>query len=101
MDALTKKQDNNELPIVGNINSGLGTAIPLSQINPLKKTSFSANELISIANRFHKEGDLSQAETIFRRILEFIPEHPVALHFLGVIALESDNIKAAIKLISN
>ena len=69
MDALTKKQDNNELPIVGNINSGLGTAIPLSQINPLKKTSFSANELISIANHFHKDGDLSKAETIFLSLI--------------------------------
>ena len=100
MDGHTGKQVNIKPPIVGNINSGLGTAIPLSQINPLKKTSFSAKELISIANRFHKEGDLSHAETIFRRILEFIPEHPIALHFLGVIAIESDNIKAAVKLIS-
>ena len=100
MDGHTGKQVNIKPPIVGNINSGLGTAIPLSQINPLKKTSFSANELISIANRFHREGDLSQAETIFRRILELIPEHPIALHFLGVIALDSDNAEAAIKLIS-
>ena len=100
MDGHTGKQANIKPPIVGNINSGLGTTIPMSQINPLKKNSFSANELISIANRFHREGDLSQAETIFRRILEIIPEHPIALHFLGVIALDSDSAEAAVKLIS-
>ncbi|MBT3551401.1 MAG: tetratricopeptide repeat protein [Rhodospirillaceae bacterium] len=58
------------------------------------------DELIAIGNRYHKEGELRDAETIFRKVLEVIPNHPVALQFLGVIAHQTENFDAAISLIN-
>jgi protein O-GlcNAc transferase len=56
--------------------------------------------LIAIGNRHHKAGELREAETIFRKVLEAVPNHPVALQFLGVIAHQTENFDAAISLIN-
>lgn len=47
----------------------------------------------------HGAGDLDQAEAAYRRILEVNPDHPVALHLLGVIALQVGRPAVAIDLI--
>ena len=85
----------------GNIQSCQSLARPLGLLAAPRKNSYSAEELLVTANRYHRKGKLSQAEDIFRKILELVPNHPVALHFLGVIALESGNPCAAIKLIKS
>jgi tetratricopeptide (TPR) repeat protein/SAM-dependent methyltransferase len=47
----------------------------------------------------HQAGRLPQAEAIYRRILQVDPDHPDALHFLGLIARQVGNAEAAIELI--
>jgi predicted O-linked N-acetylglucosamine transferase (SPINDLY family) len=61
--------------------------------------TFSAEKLIKQGNEFHKSGQLDKAETVYRHILEKLPEHPDALHFLGIIAQQCDNYASAILLI--
>ena len=47
----------------------------------------------------HQAGHLPQAEAIYRQILQVEPDHPGALHFLGLIARQVGNAEAAIELI--
>lgn len=47
----------------------------------------------------HQAGRLPQAEAIYRRILQVDPDHPDALHFLGLIAKQAGNAEAATALI--
>ncbi len=47
----------------------------------------------------HQAGRLQQAETICRQILVSRPDHPDALHLLGMIALQTGNHETAVKLI--
>jgi len=44
-------------------------------------------------------GNLDQAEALFRKILTYIPEHPDALHMLGVIANRRGEFDRAVQLI--
>ncbi|HEY6043748.1 MAG TPA: tetratricopeptide repeat protein, partial [Nitrosospira sp.] len=48
---------------------------------------------------YHQAGNLPQAEAIYRHILQVEPDHPGALHFLGLIARQAGNAEAAIELI--
>ncbi len=48
----------------------------------------------------HRAGHLGEAELAYQRILRDTPEHPVALHYLGLIALQSDNFDLAHELIA-
>jgi tetratricopeptide (TPR) repeat protein len=48
---------------------------------------------------FHQQGKLTQAETIYREIIDRSPEHVEALHFLGVIAYQSERFDEADRLI--
>jgi predicted O-linked N-acetylglucosamine transferase (SPINDLY family) len=48
---------------------------------------------------FHQAGHLSQAETIYQLILSNDPNHPDALHLLGVIAQQAGKTELAITLI--
>ena len=56
-------------------------------------------ETLSTAVGTHTSGDLDQAEAAYRRILTELPNHPQALHMLGVIELQRGNIESAIDLI--
>ena len=47
----------------------------------------------------HQTGKLQQAELIYQQILQTHPQHSTALHLLGVIAYQSDNLAMAIGLI--
>ena len=48
----------------------------------------------------HSRGNLLQAEKQYRAVLVKAPKHAVALHYLGVIALQTNNADQAIELIS-
>ena len=95
----SSEQSSSSASRIGNILSCQSLTRPLGLIAAPRKTSYTSLELIIIANKFHREGHLDKAESTFRRVLDHIPNHPLALHFLGVIALESGNSDAAIKLI--
>jgi tetratricopeptide (TPR) repeat protein len=48
----------------------------------------------------HQAGHLRQAETIYRRILQTSPDHPDALHLLGLMARQEGDHESAVELIS-
>ena len=59
----------------------------------------SLQDLFELGNMFHKDDKLDQAETVFREILKIAPDHPGALHFLGVIARQCGKLESAVNLI--
>ena len=57
-------------------------------------------EAIQAAREHHQAGRLLQAEAIYRQILQGAPNHPDALHLLGVIAHQTGKNELAVELIS-
>ena len=49
----------------------------------------------------HKEGDLQEAERLYRAILKSQPTHPDANHNLGVLAVSVNKIQLALPLFKN
>lgn len=43
------------------------------------------SEALATALKYHEAGELERAERIYREVLRQSPEHPISLHFLGVI----------------
>ncbi len=56
-------------------------------------------QALQIAIQHHNAGQLQQAEILYRQILQVEPDHPDALHLLGVLALQVGQPDAAIELI--
>jgi tetratricopeptide (TPR) repeat protein len=56
-------------------------------------------EAIQAGVQAHQSGDLRRAETFYREILKVAPNHPDALHLLGMVALHSERYKEAVDLI--
>lgn len=56
-------------------------------------------ETLSLAVQQHNAGDLPKAEGLYLQVLQADPKHPVALHLLGVIALQVGKFDAAVELI--
>lgn len=46
-------------------------------------------QLLSEAKQHHQNGDLQQAQALYQRTLELRSEHPEALNYLGLIALQA------------
>jgi len=57
-------------------------------------------ELLQQGMQLQDNGELQQAEKIYHQILEEHPEHPDALHLLGVLALQINDYEVAEELIS-
>ena len=57
-------------------------------------------QAIDLAVQHHEAGRLSEAESIYQQILQNDPNHPVALHLLGVIAHQTGKNVAAVDLIT-
>jgi tetratricopeptide (TPR) repeat protein len=62
-------------------------------------TTFDDRQDLSTALRHHRQGELAQAVEIYERILRRAPEHPDALHLLGVAAHQQGDHARAIELI--
>ena len=58
----------------------------------------SVDQLFGSATRFHQSGQLADAERYYRQILAQSPDHPDALHLLGLINLQIGRQVAAIDL---
>src|SRR5438876_2417184 len=71
---------------------------PLYSLPPM--TEMSIPQAIDVALAHHSAGRLDQAEHIYRQVLAVAPQHPDALHLLGVIAHQAGQHQAAIELIN-
>lgn len=58
-------------------------------------------ETLEAALQSHRTGRLQEAEALYRQILAAIPNHPDALHMLGVLAHQTGNNDAAYELIAH
>lgn len=70
---------------------------------PIAKTyssDLSIPHVIQIAREHHQAGRLSQAEAIYQKILQVEPNHPDALHLLGLIARQEGKNGIAVGLMS-
>jgi predicted O-linked N-acetylglucosamine transferase (SPINDLY family) len=57
------------------------------------------NQLLSAALTHHQRGELREAEPLYRQMLGAVPNHPDALHLLGVLARQTGHAQAAAELI--
>ena len=55
---------------------------------------------LSEAVRYHQQGQLEQAAQLYQQFLARYPDHPDALHLLGVIAFQQGDCQQAIERIS-
>ena len=58
------------------------------------------DQAIELAKGLQQRLALEEAETIYRRILSYLPEHPDALHFLGLLQYQRGRPEEAVRLIS-
>ena len=61
-----------------------------------KKTN---SNIIANAENLHQSGNLAQAETIYRKVLQGNPKHSEALRLLGLLAYQTGNSEQGINLI--
>ena len=59
----------------------------------------SVSQALKIADRYHRNGDIQQAQTQYERILQVEPGRPEALHALGIIAFQLKKYENASSLI--
>lgn len=67
---------------------------------PRETREVTVSEAVSLAVQLHRQGDLDEAETIYRAVLERVPNHADALNFLGVLADQRGRSAEAERLIS-
>ncbi len=68
-------------------------------IDTSERRTLSIPQAIDLAVQHHNAGDLSKAETIYRQVLQSVPNHPEVLHLLGVIAHQGGKNVEAVDLI--
>ena len=56
------------------------------------------DEALQLAMAMHRDNQLDGAETLYRRILALIPDHPEALHFLGLLTRQKGQSREATEL---
>ena len=62
-------------------------------------TELSLPDALGLAILMHRKGDLKDAETLYRRILEVAPDYADAVHFYGVLLHHRDRSDEAIAMI--
>ena len=76
-------------------------APPVQSASPsLKQQAPTIQQSLDFAVQHHTAGRLPEAESIYQQILQADPNQPVALHLLGVIALQVGNHNTAVDLIT-
>ena len=64
-------------------------------------TQVTVAQAILMAIEHHRAGRLREAESIYRQVLAAEPNHPDALHFLGVLAHQAGQFQTAAELIEH
>ncbi|MGO9438622.1 MAG: tetratricopeptide repeat protein [Terracidiphilus sp.] len=64
-----------------------------------QQPSSATHDLVSEALRHHQAGQFAEAEQIYRQVLAVEPDHPDALHLLGMVAYQTGRDEAAVELI--
>ncbi len=72
---------------------------PRPPLGPSSARKEDANAILTAAVTDHRAGRLPQARAGYERLLQLVPDHPDALHMLGVLAYQSNDFDAAIRLI--
>ncbi|MED5396544.1 MAG: tetratricopeptide repeat protein, partial [Pseudomonadota bacterium] len=76
-------------------------APPVQSASPsLKQQAPTIQQSLDFAVQHHTAGRLPEAESIYQQILQADPNQPVALHLLGVIALQVGKNDIAVDLIT-
>jgi len=65
----------------------------------LNETGRTARELLQMALARHRAGNLDHAASVYRLILAGQPDHPDALHYLGVVEYQRGDYAQAVELI--
>ena len=60
-------------------------------------TDSNLNEAMTVAVRLHKDGELTDAERIYRQVLKITPDHPDALSSFAMIEYQNQRFEKAIK----
>ena len=68
--------------------------------SPAESREVTVDEAIAIAVRCQKNGQLAEAEAVYRKVLELTPDHPDVLHYSGVLAHQQGRSDEAIALIT-
>ena len=63
------------------------------------KVALQAATLLERGMQHHRQGELSQAEALYKQVLELWPNQPDALHLLGLIAHQNGRYDIAVRLI--
>lgn len=66
---------------------------------PSPTQELSIADAIALGVQQHRAGNLDDARTIYRRVLEIVPNHPDALHFLGMLRYHDNDREAGLALI--
>lgn len=66
----------------------------------LSDQELSIEHAVDLAIQYHQAGQLAEAESIYRQVLQVDPRHADALHYLGVISHQQENPETAVELIS-
>ncbi len=59
----------------------------------------SQHETLNLALSFHRKGQREQAGSLYRKVLKKDPNHPDALHLLGMLSIQEGNNEEAVNLI--
>ncbi len=66
----------------------------------LSDRELSIEDAVDLAIQYHQAGQLAEAESIYRHVLQVQPRHADALHYLGVISHQQEDPETAVDLIS-
>ena len=65
-----------------------------------EQQTLTLQEALDVGLQHHTAGDLSKAEDIYQQILQTDPNHPDALHLLGMIRHQAGEYDRAVDLIT-
>src|SRR5690349_17885535 len=65
-----------------------------------RATNVTLEQAIQLGMKHHTAGQLREAEAVYRNILQHVPDHPDALHLLGLVAQQVGRSDAAIELMT-